>query len=218
MVGQAITFTLAFYVAFIIYRKNIDYIGNKLFIISFLLFGIYAFVLFLYEFPISLTINEFLIRSSLLFVVLGVLFLVLSMQVFVQSSTYLNKPIAKLIILGSILVCFVTLLFPYRVTQIQPEIEAEKNIFSLLSSGLWSLGLMLYNVIRIFRALKKMDETNQKLKEKIRLLGIAQIFGILSPIMSVIGNIIKNSIIHAFMFIFLAIPMVIVGLIISKEK
>ena len=150
---------------------------TKLFIVSFLLFGIYALVLFLSEIPISILINEFLIRSSLLFVVLGVLFLVLSMQVFVQSSTYLKSPIGKLLILGSFIVCFITLLFPYRVLQLHPEIKAEKNLISLLASGLWSLALMIYNVILIFQALTKMDDSNKKMKEKIRLLGLAQVFG-----------------------------------------
>jgi len=208
----------AFYVVIVIIRKDITYIGNKLFVISFLLFGLYALVLFLYEFPISIIINEILLRGSLLIVVMGILFFVLSMQVFAQSSIYFEKLISKLIIIISIAVCIITFIFPYKVFQVQPEIEADKNIISLLATGIWSFSLMIYNSIQLYNVLKQIEDSQVQIRKKIKFLIIAQLIGILSPTMSVIGNITKNSFIHALMFLFLAIPMVIVGFIISKDK
>ncbi len=218
MVGQAIAFFSAFYVAIVIYRKNHEYIGNKLFIISFTLIGIYAFVLFLYEFPISILINEILLQSSLSLIVMGVLFFVFSMQTFVHSSAYMKKSIVKIIIIVSIAICIVTFIFPYRVIQISPEIIAEKNIISLLATGVWSIGLMIYNTINLYNSLSAMEEAEQSVKNKVRILFFAQIVSLLSPIMSIIGNITKNSYIHALMFVFLAIPIVLVQIAISKER
>lgn len=215
---QSTAFIAAFYVVVVIIRKDIKYIGNKLFVISFVLFGLYALVLFLYEFPISIIINEILIGSSLIIIVIGILFFVLSMQVFAQSSIFLKKPITKLIIIISVVVCVLTFFFPYKVLQIQPEIEADKNLVSLLVTGIWVFILMIYNSIQLYKILKDIEEPDKGIKNKIKLLITAQLIGILSPTMSVIGNISKNSLLHSMMFVFLAIPMVIVSLIISKEK
>ncbi len=217
MVGQTIAYVAAFYVVIVIIRKDIKYIGNKLFVISFLLFGLYALVLFLYEFPISIIINEILLRGSLLIVVMGILFFVLSMQVFAQSSIYLEKIMSKLIITVSIAVCIITFIFPYKVLQIQPEIEADKNIISLLATGIFSFTLMIYNSIQLYNVLNDIENAKVQIRKKIKILIVAQLIGILSPTMSVIGNITKNSFIHALMFVFLAIPIVIVGFIISKD-
>ncbi|MFX1502437.1 MAG: hypothetical protein ACFFDH_15860 [Promethearchaeota archaeon] len=218
LIFQSTAFIAAFYVAFIIIRKDIKYIGNKLFVISFILFGFYALVLFLYEFPISIIFNEILIGSSLIIIVIGILFFVLSMQVFAQSSIFLKKTITKVIIIISIVVCILTFFFPYKVLQIQPEIEADKNLVSLLTTGIWVFILMIYNSIQLYKTLQYIEDPDKTLKNKITLLLIAQIIGVLSPTMSVIGNITKNSLIHSTMFIFLAIPIVIVGFIISKER
>ena len=140
------------------------------------------------------------------------------MQVFAQSSTFLKKPITKWIIIISVVVCVLTFFFPYRVLHIQPEIEADKNIVSLLTTGIWVFILMFYNSIQLFKILKYIEDQEKIIKNKIKILIIAQIIGILSPTMSVIGNITGNSLLHSTMFIFLAIPMVIVGVLISKEK
>jgi len=218
MIGQAIAFISAFYVALVIYKKNHEYLGNKLFIISFMLFGLYAFVLFLYEFPLSILINEILLQSSLSFIVIAILFFVFSMQTFVQSSAYMKKSIVKITIIVSIAICILTFIFPYRVTQISPEIEADKNIISLLATGIWSIMLMIYNTINLYKSLNAMEEAEQSVKNRIKILFFAQIVGLLSPTMSIIGNITKNSYIHALMFIFLAVPIVLVQYAISKDK
>ena len=218
IIFQSIAFFAAIYVVILIIRKDLKYIGNKLFLVSFALFGLYALFLLLYEFPISILANEFLLRSSLLIIVFGILFFVLSMQVFAQSSIYLENLIAKFLIIISVIVCIITFVFPYKVLQIQPEIEADKNLISLLTTGIWVFILMIYNSILLFKTLKRIKDTEEQIKNKIRILVIAQIFGLLSPTMSVIGNITNNSFIHSLMFIFLAIPIIIVGLLISKEK
>ncbi|MFX1366171.1 MAG: hypothetical protein ACFFCE_05110 [Promethearchaeota archaeon] len=218
LIFQSTAFIAAFYIVFVIIRKNVKYLGNKLFVISFVLFGFYALVLFLYEFPISIIFNEILIGSSLIIIVMGILFFVLSMQVFVQSSIFLKKPITKVIIIISVVVCVLTFFFPYKVLQIQPEIEADKNIISLLTTGIWVFILMIYNSIQLYKTLQNIEDPDKTLKNKINLLLIAQLLAILSPTMSIIGNITKNSLLHSTMFIFLAIPMVIVGFIISKER
>ncbi|MBD3195075.1 MAG: hypothetical protein GF317_08480 [Candidatus Lokiarchaeota archaeon] len=218
MVGQVIAFIAAFYVAIVIFKKDISYIGKKLFIISFILFGSYASVVFLYEFPISILVNEILIRASLLLIVAGILFFVLSMQVFAQSSVFLEKTITKILILISIIVCILTFIFPYRVLHVQPIIEADKNIISLLATGIWSFILMIYNSIQLFKVLKELENSIAKVKLKIKYLLIAQLIGLISPTMSIIGNITKNSYLHALMFIFLAIPIIMVGFLISKEN
>ncbi len=218
LIFQSTAFIAAFYVAIIIIRKDIQYIGNKLFVISFILFGLYALVLFLYEFPISIIVNEFLIGSSLIIIVIGIVFFVLSMQVFAQSSIFLKNTITKVITVISVAVCVLTFFFPYRVLQIQPEIEADKNLVSLLTTGIWVFILMIYNSIQLYKTLQNMEDPDKTLKNKIKLLLTAQLIGILSPTMSVIGNITKNSLLHSTMFIFLAIPMVIIGFIISKER
>lgn len=218
LIFQSTAFIAAFYVAIIIIRKDIQYIGNKLFVISFILFGLYALVLFLYEFPISIIVNEFLIGSSLIIIVIGIVFFVLSMQVFAQSSIFLKNTITKVITVISVAVCVLTFFFPYRVLQIQPEIEADKNLVSLLTTGIWVFILMIYNSIQLYKTLQDMEDPDKTLKNKIKLLLTAQLIGILSPTMSVIGNITKNSLLHSTMFIFLAIPMVIIGFIISKER
>lgn len=218
IIFQTITILAAFYVAFIIFRKNFEYIGNKLFIISFLLFGLYALVLLIYEFPISILINEILLNVSLYLVVIGVLFFVLSMQTFTQGSIFLKEAVAKLLIITTIIVCVIITLFPYHVQQIIPTIKADKSIVSLLATGLVALGFMIYNLIRIFIALNRIDESEKRIKRKIMFLGVAQAIGLMSPVMSVIGNVTKNDLVHGLMFLFLAIPMVIVGILISKGK
>lgn len=218
IIFQSITILAAFYVAFIIFRKNVEYIGNKLFIISFLLFGFYALVLLLYEFPISILINEILLNISLYLVVIGVLFFVLSMQTFTQGSIFLKETVAKLLILTTVIVCVIIALFPYDVLQIVPTIKANKSIVSLLATGVLAIGFMVYNLIRIFIALNGIDESERRIRKKIMFLGIAQTIGLMSPVMSIIGNITKNELVHGLMFLFLAIPMVIVGILISKRK
>ncbi|MBD3213808.1 MAG: hypothetical protein GF311_14460 [Candidatus Lokiarchaeota archaeon] len=217
MIGQLIAFTAAFYVVIVIIRKDLTYIGNKLFVVSFFLFGLYGLVLFLYEFPISIFINEILIRASLVIVVSGVFFFVLSMQVFAQSKIYLKKPITVFLSIISVVVCVITFIFPYNVYQLYPTIEADKSLVSLLATGVWSFALMIYNSITLFSVIKEFDVSEVKMKTKLNRLLIAQLIGILSPTMSVIGNITGNTIIHAFMFVFLAIPMVLVGLLIRKQ-
>ena len=164
---QSTALIAAFYVVIVIIRKDIKYIGNKLFVISFLLFGLYALVLFLYEFPISIIVNEVLIGSSLIIIVIGILFFVLSMQVFAQSSIFLKKPITKLIIIISLVVCVLTFFFPYKVLQIQPEIEADKNLVSLLVTGIWVFILMIYNSIQLYKILKDIEEPDKGIKNKI---------------------------------------------------
>lgn len=218
IIFQSITILAAFYVAFIIFRKNVEYIGNKLFIISFLLFGFYALVLLLYEFPFSILINEILLNISLYLVVIGVLFFVLSMQTFTQGSIFLKGTVAKLLILTTIIVCIVITIFPYNVQQIVPTIKANKSIVSLLATGLLAVGFMIFNLIRIFLALNGIDESERRIRKKIMFLGVAQTIGLMSPVMSIIGNITKNELVHGLMFLFLAIPMVIVGILISKVK
>ncbi|MFW9989775.1 MAG: hypothetical protein ACFFC3_14070, partial [Candidatus Odinarchaeota archaeon] len=206
LIFQSTAFIAAFYVAIVIIRKDIKYIGNKLFVISFVLFGLYALVLFLYEFPISIIVNAILIGASLIIIVIGILFFVLSMQVFAQSSIFLKKPITKVIIIISVFVCILTFFFPYKVLQIQPEIEADKDLVSLLTTGIWVFILMIYNSIQLYKTLQHIEDPDKTLKNKITLLLIAQLIGILSPTMSVIGNITKNSLLHSTMFMFLAIP------------
>jgi hypothetical protein len=218
MVGQTIAYVAAFYVAFVIARKDLSYIGNKLFVISFFLFGIYALVLFFYEFPISIIINEILLRASLVIVVIGSLFFVLSMQVFAQSSIYLEQIITKMLFIIAVAVCIITFIFPYKVTQIQPEIQADKSIISLLATGIFAFSVFIYNSIQLYNVLQEIEDPREKIRKKIKILLIAQLIGILSPTMSVIGNILRNSFLHAMMFVFLAIPMVIVGFLISKNK
>lgn len=218
MIFQIITTIAAFYVVFLIYQKNFDYIGNKLFIISFLIFGLYAFVLFLYEFPLSIIINAILLNLSLYLVVIGVLFFVLSMQVFTRGSMFLNNITTKVLVLITLIACIIIVIFPYEVIQVTPIIEANKSIISLLTTGIVALGFMAYNLIMIYTALAEIDPSQTRIRKKVKTLGIAQIVGLMSPIMSIIGNITKNEILHGTMFLFLAIPMVIVGFLIKKKK
>ncbi|TFG00947.1 MAG: hypothetical protein EU541_00660 [Promethearchaeota archaeon] len=218
MVFQVVTVVSAFYVVFLIFRKNFEYIGNKLFIVSFFLFGTYALVLFLYEFPISILVNEILLNLSLYLVVIGVLFFVLSMQTFTQGSMFLKGLTTRILILITIIICIILAFFPYKVLQVSPNIEANKNIISLLATGVLSLGFMIYNLILLYIALSRINKSETFIRKKIKVLAIAQIIGLMSPIMSVIGNILKNDIIHGLMFIFLAIAMVIVGFLIKQKE
>ncbi len=218
MIFQIITVLSGFYIGFIIYRKNFEYIGNKMFIISFIIFALYAFVLFLYEFPLSVLINEVLLNLSLYMIVVGVLFFVLSMQVFTQGSMFLKKITTKILILISIIAWIIVLFFPYKVIQVTPEVKANKDYVSLLTTGILAISFMIYNLVRIIIALNEIDRSETRIRKKITILGIAQLIGLLSPLMSVIGNVTKNDVIHGLMFIFLAIPMVIVGILISKGR
>jgi hypothetical protein len=140
------------------------------------------------------------------------------MQTFTQGSIFLKGTVAKLLILTTIIVCIVITIFPYNVQQIVPTIKANKSIVSLLATGLLAVGFMIFNLIRIFLALNGIDESERRIRKKIMFLGVAQTIGLMSPVMSIIGNITKNELVHGLMFLFLAIPMVIVGILISKVK
>lgn len=217
MIAESIAFIAAFLIVIIISKRDISYIGNKLFIISFALFGTYALFLFLYEFPISILFNQFLLQSSLSLIVAGMLFFVLSMQVFSKSSNYLKQKVTIILIVISIIICILTFFFPYEVYQLTPTIEANKSLISLLATGIWSYILMIYNTITLFRILSGIDESKKRMKKNIKYLIYAQLIAILSPTMSVIGNITMIDSIHAMMFVFLAIPIVIVGITLLKK-
>ncbi|MBD3227276.1 MAG: hypothetical protein GF329_03730 [Candidatus Lokiarchaeota archaeon] len=217
MVAEAVAFITAFIIVITICKRDISYIGNKLFVISFLLYGIYALFLFIYEFPISILVNTILLQSSLSLIVLGTLIFVLSMQIFYAGRIYLKRNITKILIIISIIICILTFFFPYEVYQLVPSIEAYKNIVSLLATGIWAYILMIYNSISLFRILRNMDKSKKRLKRNITVLTSAQLIALLSPTMSVIGNIIENNLIHALMFVFLAIPLVLVGYTILRK-
>lgn len=218
MVFQIITILSAFYVVFIIYRKNFEYIGNKIFISSFFFFGLYSLVLFIYEFPISPFINRILLNSSLFFTVVAVLFFVLSMQTFIQGSIFLKQATAVILIVSTAVVFILIIIFPYEIAEMAPEVEANKNIVSLLAMGVSTMGFMVYNFIRITIALREIETSDKRIKKKIGLLWLAQLVGLLSPIMAVIGEISQIEIIYSLHYIFLGIPILIVGMSITPQK
>ena len=220
VIGEIIGFLTAFTIAIIILKRDSTYKGNRYFAISFFLYGTYSIVMMIYEFGISEIIVLILVYFSLVLLSFGTAFFVISMQIFIYSSSWLKLKTMKLILIGSTLIAIISVFMPISVSSLNP-VETTKNYVALISMGVWQYILLIYSLVRISQVLKKINPENKKVRKKIQTLWTAQLIGLGAPTVSVIGNILGDYTIVATIHIFLALAFIFVAIAIlgsSSEK
>ena len=211
VIGEIIGFLTAYTIAIIILRRDSSYKGNQYFAVSFFLYGTYSLVMMIYEFGISEILVLILVYFSLVLLSFGTAFFVISMQIFIYSTTWLKLKTPKLIFIGSLLIAILSVLMPIKVTSLDP-VDTTKNYIALISMGIWQYTLLIYSLVRISQVLKKIDPKQKDVRKKIRILWTAQLIGLLAPTASVVGNILKNNTIVATIHIFLALAFLFVAI------
>ena len=71
---------------------------------------------------------------------------------------------------------------------------------------------MSYNAVNIRNTIEQIDSKETALIQKFKKVFWAQIVGLLSPIMSVLGSILSSDVISALTFVFLGLAIVILDL------
>lgn len=210
VIGQAIGFFASFAVVILIIPKRKAFIGNKLFIGAFSGLSFYCLIRFLYNIPISVGFNEFLIRFSLVVINIVVLLIVMTIQTFIRGSIYLKSltNIVHMVISG--IVILLTILFPYRVIEIEPEIRDQMNYGSLIPTLVFLVYLMSYNVAKITIILKDMDPGQTQLRKNLTTFRWGQIIAMLSPVMSLVGSVLDNDFLHSILYIALGVAAIFV--------
>ena len=218
VIGEIIGFLTAFTIAIIILRRDSSYKGNQYFAVSFVLYGTYSLVMMIYEFGISEIIVLILVYFSLVLLSFATAFFVISMQIFIYSTTWLKFKTSKIILIGSTIIAILSVVMQIEVTSLDPVITT-KNYVALISMGIWQYILLIYSLIRISQVLKKINPDNKEVRKKIRTLWTAQLVGIGAPTVSVIGNILGEHTIVASIHIFLALAFLFVArAILSKSS
>ena len=210
VIGEIIGFLTAFTIAIIILKRDSTYKGNRYFAISFFLYGTYSIVMMIYEFGISEIIVLILVYFSLVLLSFGTAFFVISMQIFIYSSSWLKLKTMKLILIGSTLIAIISVFMPISVSSLNP-VETIKNYVALISMGVWQYILLIYSLVRISQVLKKINPENKEVRKKIKTLWTAQLIGLGAPTVSVMGNILQNGTVVATIHIFLALAFLFVA-------
>ncbi len=210
VIGEIIGFLTAYTIAFIILRRDSSYKGNQYFAVSFVLYGTYSLVMMIYEFGISEIIVLILVYFSLVLLSFGTAFFVISMQIFIFSTSWLKLKTSKIILIGSTLIAILSILMPISVSSLDP-VETTKNYVALISMGIWQYILLIYSLVRISQVLKKINPENKEVRKKIKTIWTAQLIGLGAPTVSVLGNILGNSTIVATIHIFLALAFLFVA-------
>ncbi len=210
VIGEIIGFVAAFSIAIIILRRDSSYKGNRYFAVSFFLYGTYSLVMMIYEFGISEIVVLILVYFSLVLLSFATAFFVISMQIFIYSTTWLKLKTSKIIFIGSTIIAILSVVLPIEISSLDPVITT-KNYVSLISMGIWQYTLLIYSLVRISQVLKKINPENIQVRKKIRTLWTAQLIGIVAPTVSVIGNILGNNTLVATIHIFLALAFLLVA-------
>lgn len=210
VIGEIIGFLTAYSIAIIILRRDSSYKGNIYFAVSFFLYGTYSLVMMIYEFGISEIVVLILVYFSLVLLSFGTAFFVISMQIFIYSTTWLKLKAIKIILIGSTLIAILSVVMRIEVTSLDPVVTS-KNYVALISMGIWQYALLIYSLVNISKVLKKINPENIEVRKKIRTLWTAQLVGLMAPTVSVVGNIIKNTTVVASIHISLALAFLIVA-------
>ncbi len=100
-VAQIVLAVCAFFITFLLLKKNKHYRGNQFLALSLALVGIYALPLFIYKILNSAVILQYAIRISFIALIFAVYFLYLTIQVLMYSRfVFTMKFVRNLIILG----------------------------------------------------------------------------------------------------------------------
>ena len=220
VIGEIIGFLTAYLIAIIILRRDSSYKGNQYFAVSFFMYGTYSLVMMIYEFGISRLVVKILAHTSLLLLSFGTAFFVISMQIFIYSTTWLKLKTQKIIFIGSTLIAILSTAMPINVDTLDPVVT-DKNYIALISMGIWQYTLLIYSLVKISQVLKKINPSQTEVKRKIRTLWLAQLIGLFAPTVSVVGNIMDNNTIVATIHIFLSLAFIFVAVAIlsgSSDK
>ena len=214
---KIITIIAATYVSTIVLRRNRSYIGSKLFAMAFIFLGLYALDMLIYDIPISIPVNQFLLQFSLILLTLGTLFFVMAIQTLIQGKGYIKSGLNLIHCMMIVAVWIITFIFPYTVSSIGDPYVDDKPYVTLITTGIFTVYIMTYNVIKIALAIKKIEKTEPAIRRKFTIVLWAQILGLFSPLMSVIGNIIENEIIISLLYVFLALAIVLLDFALRRQ-
>jgi len=218
VIFKIITIIAAAYVSTIVIRRNRSYIGSKIFALAFIFLGVYALDMLVYEFPISLPVNQFLLQLSLFLLMLGTYFFVMAIQTLIQGKDYIKSRLNLIHCMLMLVVWIITLFIPYKVISIGDPYVEDKSYVTLIATGVFTVYIMTYNLIKIAFAIKKIEKTEPAIRKKFQIVLLAQILGLFSPLMSVIGNILENEIIVALLYVFLAFAIVTLDFALRRQE
>ncbi len=225
MPGEIIVFSLAIILSYIILKRDKHYKGNQFFAMSFIFFGLYGLAMFIYDLGISDATIIIMHLSSLAFISMGVLFFVISMQIFLEGITVVKKPLIRFFIIMTIIIIIIVISWPKGVEVINRDpVTTEKNVIANIIIVIWVYIIMFYNTNKLSKGLKAVKKENTEIRENIKNLYIGQILGLFSPFWSVVGNIINifNPEIAVYftsmIYVFLALVMIKMTLTLKNRK
>ncbi|MCP4762148.1 MAG: hypothetical protein GY870_10220 [archaeon] len=227
IIGEVIAVAVAIFISFTIYRRDHKYIGNRLFIISMLMYGAYALIMMFYDLGISEESVVFTMSLALGLACLTTPIFVASFNVFIYSSAVLKEKRILITIIISIIFCPLSFIFAPVFVSLDP-IRLEKDLRALLPMGLFQLYLFIECLIRIRKAITKIEADKIEIRAKINKLFWGQFFGLLVPVLSVVGGILVPyltsdigiiiiDLIFMIQFIFLALGMIVIGSAVMKK-
>ncbi len=191
MPGEIIVFSLAMILSYIILKHDKSYKGNQFFAICFLFFGLYGFSMFIYDLGINDKTIIVMYLLSLAFISLGVLFFVISMQIFLEGVAVSKKPLIRSFILITIIIIIIVLSWPNGVEVINDDPTTKKNIIANVLIVAWVYIMMFYNTNKLSKGLKAVTKEDTEIREHIKNLYIGEILGLFCPFWAVVGNIIN---------------------------
>ena len=215
-IGEIIAFIAAISNFVVIIRNEKKYVGNQFFATSMILYGIYAFFMFLFDLSISESLLPLLMSFALFIATFATTFFFLSFQIFLRGADYLKMK-ATYIIFG-ITIIIASLIFIKMPTfeSLNPP-RVNKNLIVQIIMGGWQVLVFITNIVNLTRDIKRIGINELNIKKKLVNFRLAQIFGIMSPIMSVVTGIFWNEILVMLQFIFLAIALTIITANISRK-
>jgi hypothetical protein len=213
-VGESITFIVGVLSAIAIYRKNKNYIGNRLMASSLLCFGLYSGAVLFYDVVKTEIVVQIFLRIGLIFAVLGSVFMYFAVKVMEESSEWLTKQrvftFSGLLLIGALLIIFLDLIeVRYSEGMVDSTLK-DIPIWAILYFGFIVIVLLggflkaILNVIR-FGIVKGIGETKRRMISFI--IGI--VFLLIAIGSAILSNTLENS--HFFdilLAVFVAIAMI----------
>lgn len=190
-IAEAIGTLAALLSAYLVYRKNKEYIGNKLLSLSMTLIGVYIGSILTYDLIRNELVIQIFYRIAISSLLLGIIFLYFAMQVIVHSSAWLeNKKVIRSLLLFW-LIYTIIIIFGDVIEIIDIDVANTQMNLPLLIIIVISVILFLFtSIFDLYLHGIKHAEKNQKLNRWIFLLGL--IISLCSVFFSVLSAIVED--------------------------
>lgn len=214
-IAEAIGTLAAWFSAYLVYRKNKEFIGNRLLSLSMVLIGTYIGSILAYDLIHTELAIQIFYRIAISGLLLGVILLYFSMQIMVHSSAWLeNKKIIRSL-LGFWLIYTIIIVFADVVDIVEVfPVNTQMNLPLLMIIVVAIILVIITTILDLYLHGIKHAEKNQRANRWIFLLGL--IIALLSVFLSILSSVVEDEftgfILDLFTFSVLALSQVVMAL------